>query len=133
MQLLGCVLTSSFERKVKNSIICDLDKSLTNFKCFRRSFLWKAWSLMMSQQEHIHSVACLLGWFTLKHHQYDAFWPDDGVHASLWSNLVFNYTVWLYYDNVPYFSYCFCALSLSLLFCQDADAEGWNCRNVAWI
>jgi len=114
-------------------IRASISNTLTNSKCIRRSFSWKAWNLMMSQQEYIHSVACLLDWFTLRHHQYDAFWSHDEVHASLWSNLVFNCTVWLYYENVPYFPYCFCALFLSLLFCQDADAECWNWRNVARI
>ena len=45
-----------------------------NRKWFRRSFSWKAWSLMMFQQGYIQSIAYLLGWLVLRDHQYGAFW-----------------------------------------------------------
>jgi hypothetical protein len=74
---------------------------------------------MVSQQDYIHSTACLSGWFILRRHQYDAFWQDDKVHESS--------TVWFYLCYWPQTRQVYYYFILILT--KSSVDIGWNgCR-----
>lgn len=55
-----------------------------NWICFRKSFLLRAWSLMMFLQDFIQSIAYLLGCLVPRDHQFGAFWLRIKVRVRDW-------------------------------------------------